>query len=133
MTAIVKPLEVTVAARLAVIDSVRAPREVELRVEALPRRERLLTALKRIGIAWGFAVVAVLIPLVHFVLVPALLLAGPISAALSARRSVRLVVGQVVPCTKCAVPLVVEGERLGWPARLDCPACGAALSATRAR
>lgn len=132
MTAVGKSLEHTVAARLAVIDSVRAPRDVALRVEVLPGKQRLLAALQRLGICWGLAVIAVMIPLAHFVLVPALLIAGPASAALSWRRSVRLVAGQVVPCTKCAVPMVVEGERLGWPARLDCPSCGAALRATRA-
>lgn len=133
MTAISTPPERTARARLAVIDSVREPREVELRVEALPRKERLKTALRRLGIAWGLALLAVMVPLLHFVLVPGLLLAGPIFALLSTRRSVRLVVGQVVPCTKCSAPILIDGEHLGWPARLDCPGCGAALTATRAR
>lgn len=133
MTAISTLSEGTARARLAVIDSVREPRDVELRVEALPRKERLKAALQRLGIAWGAAVVGALVPLLHFVLVPGLLLAGPIFALLSLRRSVRLVAGQVVPCTKCSAPIVIEGEHLGWPARLDCPGCGAALSATRAQ
>jgi hypothetical protein len=41
------------------------------------QKERLKRALKTLGISWGLAIVSVLIPLAHFILVPGFLLAGP--------------------------------------------------------
>lgn len=122
--------EVLVAVTVRVVDSERRPRPAVFIVHRMTWQERLLLGLNRLGIVWAIAVIAVAVPVAHFVLVPALLLAGPISAALAARRDVRLVAGQALACAKCAGRIVVDGEHVGWPVRLDCGACGAALRAT---
>lgn len=43
-------------------------------------RDRLVRAVKMLGMVWALAVLAVFVPLAHFVLVPALLIAGPVVA-----------------------------------------------------
>lgn len=43
-------------------------------------RDRVLRALVMLGVMWLLAVLAVLIPVAHFVLVPSFLLAGPVVA-----------------------------------------------------
>lgn len=60
-----------------------------LYVRAYTPRERLIRALKVLGLYWGLAVLAIAIPLAHFVLVPAFLIAGPIMAYLRYRMAAR--------------------------------------------
>ena len=67
--------------------------------------ERLLRALAALGLMWLLAVLAVAIPIAHFVLVPALLLAGPVVAWRRYR-------------------VTEQNERVTG----DCPSCGAPLS-----
>ncbi len=67
------------------------------------RRQRIGRALRALGICWGLAVASVLVPVLHFLLVPGFLIAGPLLA--SYRWGEHLTV------------LAVRGE---------CPGCGAA-------
>lgn len=130
MTGVASESGLLVAVRVSVVDSAREPRPAVLIVHHVTRRERLLLALERLGIVWSFAVLAVAVPVLHLVLVPALLLAGPLAAVVATWRDVRVVTGQALACPKCRGKIVVDDERMGWPVRLDCGACGAALRAT---
>ncbi|MDR2877119.1 MAG: hypothetical protein LBV36_03645 [Chromatiales bacterium] len=51
-----------------------------LYVKQFGARDRVLRALAALGLVWLLAVLAILIPGLHFVLVPALLIAGPVVA-----------------------------------------------------
>lgn len=51
-----------------------------LQVRRFDTRDRLLRALRTLALMWLFALITVAIPIAHFVLVPALLLAGPVMA-----------------------------------------------------
>ena len=52
----------------------------EIRIQDWSQRERTVRALKFGGACWGAALVSIIIPLLHFILVPGFLLAGPILA-----------------------------------------------------
>ncbi len=59
--------------------------EGTLYVRKFSVKDRILRALVMLGVMWLLAVMAVLIPVAHFVLVPSLLLAGPILALMRYR------------------------------------------------
>lgn len=60
------------------------------RVRHRARRARWVRAARGLLACWGLAVAAVFLPLLHFVLVPALLLAGPVVALLRLGEQVTL-------------------------------------------
>jgi hypothetical protein len=78
-----------------------APATVSIRQHSRP--ERLRRAARAWAGCWGAAIVAVFLPVLHFVLVPALLAGGPLYAMVMMRERVTV--------------LGADG---------DCPACGAA-------
>lgn len=83
-----------------------AIRHGELRVRKFSGRERWLRALGMLGALWGLAVVAVFIPIAHFVLVPGLLLAGPVLAVLRYRAG-EVVEGACGECPTCGRAITV--------------------------
>ncbi len=90
--------------------------------------QRVQRALKALGLAWGAAIAAVFLPLLHFVLVPALLIAGPV-AALVRYREQRSLRGFEGACPACGAALE---ERRAMPLRdevaIRCDACGRGLT-----
>jgi hypothetical protein len=88
---------------------------------------RSARALKTLGITWGCAVIAVFLPLLHFVLVPLLLLGGPVLAYQKSREAVTLLTATGA-CPACQAP---QDHRLNAAARerlvLRCESCGRAL------
>jgi 4-hydroxybenzoate polyprenyltransferase len=80
----------------------------KLKVARWDKSFRTRRALKILGLFWGLALCSVVLPLVHFVLVPGLLLAGPFVAA--------FFYGQ-------------EGAILGGEG--DCPSCGARFTVAK--
>lgn len=116
------------AVRLTVMDSARAPLAGELRVLDLSATGRARRAAARLGMTWGAAVFCVFIPLLHFVLVPSLLLLGPFVAWQTWRATVLLVAGTVT-CPKCQAQAALEEGTAGWPARLHCGHCGTTFDA----
>lgn len=65
-----------------------------------PRPDRVRRALLGLAACWGAAIGAVFLPVLHFVLVPSLLLAGPLLAfaRLGEKRTVTRIAG---PCPAC--------------------------------
>jgi hypothetical protein len=84
-----------------------------------------------LGLFWGLAVVSVLLPVVHFVLVPALLIAGPITALARYRRASGVLGGEGV-CPECDALLTVESAADEWPFSEVCETCGAAVRIQKA-
>lgn len=64
------------------------------------RRDRVRRAVLGWAACWGAAIAAVFLPLLHFVLVPALLIAGPMlgMARLGEKRTITRISG---PCPEC--------------------------------
>lgn len=92
------------------------------------RRERITRAALGWAACWGLAILAVFIPLLHFILVPLLLLAGPLVGR-SRWLEKATVLGARGVCPGCGQPQSLE---LRQPAResipLRCPGCGRPLS-----
>ncbi|OGQ23978.1 MAG: hypothetical protein A2138_11860 [Deltaproteobacteria bacterium RBG_16_71_12] len=89
---------------------------------ALPARA--LRASVALAGTWGAALVCVFVPLLHFVLVPSLLLVGLVVAALrlTERRTLQAVRGA---CPRCAVDRTFEASgRFKDGRALHCDGCG---------
>ncbi len=84
---------------------------------------RMSRAFRVAGGLWGAAVLAVFIPIAHFVLVPTLVVLGAVLGALRLRQD-RIIVSVVGPCPRCGR----DGEfpldsRRVTSQRLTCPGC----------
>ena len=88
---------------------------------------RLRRALQALAITWGCAILAVFLPVLHFVLVPLLLLGGPLIALQKWGEHVSLLRAEGA-CPACAA---AQSHELNTAAQerivLRCPACGRAL------
>jgi hypothetical protein len=91
------------------------------------RRERFWRATRGWAVCWAGAGVAVFIPLLHYLLVPALVIAGPLVARARSDEHATLLAARG-RCPGCGAALAVE---LGLPARAEtswrCTACGRPL------
>ncbi len=98
----------------------------EVRVERWDRSARLLRAARRWGILWGIAVVSILVPVAHFVLVPAFLIAGPIGG-LARYRERSAVLGGEGGCPSCGARMSIDAHPDRWPFLEHCDACQRAV------
>jgi hypothetical protein len=103
----------------------------QVRIERWDPSARTLRAVTRLGILWGLAVLSVLLPVVHFVLVPALLITGPISA-LARYRQRSGVLGGEGTCPACSAPLEIAAGADEWPIDEVCKSCGAQVRVEKA-
>lgn len=107
---------------LQIRDSAREPTTAKLEVEHIsPGARAGRAALRLIGL-WVLAVAAIMIPLLHFVLVPALAILGPVVAYLAFRATVK-VLSTSVTCPKCQALSTIESGLTGWPVTLRCSSC----------
>jgi hypothetical protein len=98
----------------------------EIRVQFWTNRERTLRAIKLGGLCWCAALISVIIPLLHFVLVPSLLLAGPILAFIVlGQRSV--VLGGEGICPNCQAFLPIARTAYQFPISDICAKCYSSL------
>lgn len=99
------------------------PCPATLEVTRYDHRQRVVRAVTALAACWGMAAVAILIPVLHFLLVPALFLAGPFFAyrRLHELATVTRIRGT---CPACGRPIDHTG-REPWKAllRLDCEHC----------
>ncbi len=94
----------------------------EVRIERWTPAARLRRAAKRWTVLWALAALSVLIPVAHFVLVPALLIAGPISAVARYRQRSGVIAGEGV-CPSCGARFIIEAREDTWPFFAPCEAC----------
>ena len=84
--------------------------------------QRKWRGIKTLLIVWGLALLTLFIPILHFILVPILLLAGPIAASVSyAQRS--LVLGGEGLCPNCNAKFPIAKAREAWPLDDICTKC----------
>lgn len=91
-------------------------------VQTWDQRERILRSVKIGAGCFGFAVIAVFIPLLHFVLVPAFLIATPI-VAYKAYLMQAVALGGMSRCPKCSAPMAIVRQKLEWPLKDVCAKC----------
>lgn len=91
------------------------------------RRERLVAVIRTWALSWLAAVAAVFLPVLHFILVPALLLGGPFYA-LSMRHENATLLRATGGCPGCGGAVSYSQKRRAVPEMaLRCDACGRAL------
>jgi hypothetical protein len=104
------------------------PAEVTVVTDGLGRR--VGRALAALGICWALAFPAIFLPVAHFVLVPGLVLAGPVLAVLRLRQARRIAVVHGV-CPRCGVEQDFTPGGAARPSRrIDCPRCRNELTLT---
>lgn len=96
-------------------------------IEEWSPRERFRRGLKFLGICWGAAILAIFIPILHFVLVPLLVLAGP-AVGYYIYQQERMMRGGQSVCPNCGAALKIEKGPAKWPAEEMCTACHTMLS-----
>jgi hypothetical protein len=94
----------------------------EVTIQEWDPKGRTKRALKTLGIFWGLAIAAVFLPLVHFVLVPLLVLTGPFVAAFVYTRETMIISGTGT-CPNCQKPFAITKNPLKWPLNDVCGEC----------
>jgi hypothetical protein len=97
---------------------------VELKV--WDKKERTTRALKALGMTWGLAIISILIPILHFILVPTLILAGPIVFSWIAGQE-RVILGGKGTCPECNKEFEIVRSPAKWPLSDICNHCKAEL------
>jgi hypothetical protein len=98
----------------------------EVTTEHWETKERSKRAFKILGILWGIALFSVIIPGLHFILVPSFLLAGPITAFFTYQQS-DAVLGGKGTCPDCGKPFEVARMKIKWPLDDVCANCHAGV------
>lgn len=95
----------------------------ELALASYSPAERRARALKALAGCWLGAIVAIAIPVLHFILVPLLLLAGPLGAYLLYRQAA-LLPGAAIRCPSCGAQASITKSAPNWPLFVHCAGCG---------
>lgn len=106
----------------------RPPTRAAVHLVRRDRSRRIVRAVQSWGACWGLMVVAVFVPVLHFVLVPSLFLIGPLLGLqrLGERASVREASGA---CPGCGAPCRFTPKQGAKPRMpLRCEACGRAIA-----
>ncbi len=91
------------------------------------RRDRLVAVVKTWAICWLAAVAAVFLPVLHFILVPSLLIGGPIYALAQGNEHTTLM-RATGKCPACDAPVVLTQKRRAVPTiAFRCDSCGRPL------
>ncbi len=96
-------------------------REATLQVRTWNEGERFVRAVKRLGLFWGAAVVAAIIP-PHWPWLSICLLVGPIAAYVTWNQP-GTVQGREVECPNCGAAVAFEEQAEHWPAAARCAEC----------
>lgn len=106
------------------ITSPRSPNKTfgEVQVMVWTPRERTLRAIKFSGICWGLAVLSIVIPFLHFFLVPGFLITGPIVYYYVYKQE-RIITEGKGTCPGCFVPLPISRTRYRFPIYELCTSC----------
>jgi DNA-directed RNA polymerase subunit RPC12/RpoP len=112
---------VEVAGTLSIFGA--APTPATLTLVPLSPGRRLVRALVALSVCWVAAGLAVFIPVAHFVLVPALAIAGVVGFVIRVRERQRFLRVHGM-CPRCGREQdFVPGGSMGGRPTVDCPAC----------
>jgi len=89
-------------------------------------RERKIRAFKNLFGLWGLCLIALFIPVAHFILVPALFLAAPLAAIIALRQRSRLL-GGYTACPACGEEFEIICVSNSFPFHDTCKACSSAV------
>lgn len=94
----------------------------EIEVHHFSPKERIANSLKKLMLFWGLAAVCVLIPGLHFVLVPLFLIVGIYFFQKTYKIKSQAVQGHV-NCPACQKNIVIGKSLLDWPLTEICQNC----------
>jgi hypothetical protein len=94
----------------------------EVRLEHWDKKARTKRALKFWLYSWAAALLCVALPVLHFVLVPTLLLVGPLGAWIVSTQG-SSVLGGECKCPDCGMFLPLTGGTDDWPLKDLCVHC----------
>lgn len=94
----------------------------ELAGHTYTKQERTRRALTRLFAFWGLAVVSILIPVFHFVLVPLFFLLAPFLARKTYKEEATLEACEI-PCPECKQLTKFQKNSGQWPLHDNCPHC----------
>ena len=116
--------------RIGIMDSRRPGVVAVLPATHLGLPRRLARATKRfvvaaLGSIVGLNVLLLFVPVpwFHLVTIPVALFLAPVLAVLTVRQRVLFGACEVA-CPRCAKPVAIPHDFPGWPARINCLACG---------
>jgi hypothetical protein len=98
----------------------------EVRFQRWDRRARLWRAAKVCLALWAVAAICVLIPIAHFILVPAFFIAGPVAASKRLRETGGILGGEGA-CPACGRGMIIDAHVDEWPLFEPCAACRASV------
>ena len=94
----------------------------ELPTRHLHLPERLINGAKFLGLFWLIGLFCVLIPVMHFFLVPLAAIAGIVMFFVKfSQREVRQ--SGSIKCPKCGQVITLKGGTFNWPLTDSCPNC----------
>lgn len=97
-------------------------RQGTVRVHNLNPSERMGQALKKLGIFWGLSIVSILVPVLHFFLVPLFFFMG-IFFSYRAYRTHGFVLAGEVLCPHCDTKVEIKPGPVNWPLSEICQSC----------
>ncbi|HWU43240.1 MAG TPA: hypothetical protein VN132_07380 [Bdellovibrio sp.] len=103
-----------------VSDERRSPGFVE--IEIFNQAQRTQVALKKLGIFWGIAVLCIVIPVFHFVLVPLFFFLGIFFSYRGFKAQGQVLSGQTT-CPHCHAEVIIKKAELNWPLSEICQSC----------
>jgi hypothetical protein len=86
------------------------------------QQEKTKRSLQRLFGFWGIAVLSILVPVAHFVLVPAFLIIAPFLAYKSYKEDVHLEACEI-SCPECGKNGTFAENSGQWPLHNNCPHC----------
>jgi hypothetical protein len=100
-----------------------SPTPARVTVLDVPAAGRLRRGVAGLAACWGAAAVAVFLPILHFVLVPTLVVGGIVAAVVLGRQA-RRVIGVRGTCPRCHTESEFQaGGALQAERLIDCPRC----------
>ena len=94
------------------------------------KKERTMRALKTLGGCWGLAIFCIFLPIIHFIMVPLLILAGPIVAGWIYNQE-QVILGGKGECPNCHKEIEIVRTAVKWPISDLCNHCNSELKITQ--
>lgn len=97
-------------------------RSGQIILRSFSRNERLRRSLLTLLGFWGLSALSILIPIAHFVLVPAFFLLAPFLARQKWQQDASIIDGECL-CPECSEKIPLGSLKIKWPLTLACLNC----------